>query len=267
MSEQTIRICVIITAAGSSSRFGTDKLGEDLGGRPVLLRALEPFTKRDEVSRIVVAAPPASIDEFRARYGPTLLFHGAQIVPGGTHHRWESVRAALEHVPDDCTHVAVHDGARPCLSEDLLERVFAAARVANAVVPGVDVRDTVKRVGQERVAAAEDDALAEAILGDAGREAAEGRVVEATIPRDGLVLAQTPQVFELGLLRRAYAQADLGGATDDAGLVERLGEPVIVVEGEWRNIKVTTKGDLAFARVILNAKAPAASDRAAHLRF
>ncbi len=267
MTTSDIRVCLIVTAAGSSTRFGADKLGEDLGGRPVLLRAVEPFTKRDEVVRILVAAPPASIEEFRGRFGPTLSFHGAVIVPGGAKARWESVRAALEHVPADCTHVAIHDGARPCLSGELLERVFAAARVRDAVVPAVDVADTVKRVGSERVAAAEDDALADAILGDAGREGSQGRLVRETIDREGLVLVQTPQVFRADVLRRAYAQEGLDGATDDASIVERLGVRVMVVEGEMRNLKVTTKSDLALARILSSTRPASSGDRAGHLRF
>ncbi len=267
MNDSELRVCLIVTAAGSSTRFGTDKLGEDLGGRPVLIRAVEPFTKRDEVVRIVVAGPPATIEEFRGRFGPTLSFHGAIIVKGSPNSRWETVQAALEHVPGDCTHVAIHDGARPCISEDLLERVFAAARVSDAVVPAVDVVDTVKRVGSDRMAAAEDDALADAILGDAGKQGSQGRLVRETLDREGLVLVQTPQVFRADLLRRAYAQGGLEGATDDASIVERLGAQVLVVEGETRNLKVTTKSDLALARMLSNAKPPATSDRAGHLRF
>ncbi|MDA0802627.1 MAG: IspD/TarI family cytidylyltransferase [Planctomycetota bacterium] len=267
MSDPDMKICLIVTAAGSSQRFGADKLGEDLGGRPVLLRAVEPFTKRTEVTTILVAAPPDSIDAFTTRFGPTLLFHGVRIVPGGRTARWETVKAALAYVPEDCTHVAIHDGARPCVSNELLDRLFAAAAIAAAVVPGLEVSDTVKRVGAERVAAAEDDALADAILGDAGCEAAQGRLVEATLPRDGLVLVQTPQVFARGVLCAAYSSVDLHGATDDASVVERAGHAVMVVDGDPRNIKVTTKADLALARIFSNARAPAATDRADHLRF
>src|SRR5947208_15797673 len=91
-----MNVCVIIPAAGKSSRYGeSDKLSQDLGGRSVLLRTVELFTKREEVKSIIVAGPPSELDEFKARYGATLGFHGAAIVPGGREHRWETVRNAL----------------------------------------------------------------------------------------------------------------------------------------------------------------------------
>ena len=103
---------VIIPAAGRSERFGTsDKLDQDLGGRPLLLRTVELFTKRDEVQTIVVAVPPDRLEAYREKYGPSLSFHGASIVAGGREARWETVREALAEVPAECTHIAVHDAA------------------------------------------------------------------------------------------------------------------------------------------------------------
>lgn len=263
-----MRICTIIPAAGGSRRFGLgDKLSQDLGGRALLLRTVELFTRREEVSAIVVAAPPDEdeFERFRDRYGAQLGFHGVRIVPGGRVERWETVKLALAAVPEDATHVAIHDAARPAASDELIGRVFEAARVHAAVIPGVSVTSTVKRVGEEAVAAAEDDALASAILGDAGSESVSARVVEATLPRERLVLVQTPQVFERALLERAYAEVDPTETTDDASLVERLGEPVMVVEGDPRNIKVTTPDDLAMVRSLLGATPPA--ERPVHKRF
>jgi len=261
-----MRICAIIPAAGASRRFGAgDKLAQDLGGRSLLLRTVELFTKRDEVTSIVVAAPPDDLDGFREKYGAPLSFHGVRIVPGGRVERWETVKLALAAVPDDATHVAVHDAARPGASDELIDRVLEAAKVHPAVIPGLTVTSTVKRVSEATVSAAEDDALASAILGDAGREGTSARLVEATLPRDRLVLVQTPQVFEVDLLRRAYAEADPSGTTDDSMVVERLGERVVVVEGDPRNIKVTTPDDLALIRSILGVRPPA--DRPVHKRF
>lgn len=261
-----MRICAIIPAAGASRRFGAgDKLAQDLGGRSLLLRTVELFTKRDEVTSIVVAAPPDDLDGFREKYGAPLSFHGVRIVPGGRVERWETVKLALAAVPDDATHVAVHDAARPGASDELIDRVLEAAKVHPAVIPGLTVTSTVKRVSEAIVSAAEDDALASAILGDAGREGTSARLVEATLPRDRLVLVQTPQVFEVDLLRRAYAEADPSGTTDDSMVVERLGERVVVVEGDPRNIKVTTPDDLAMIRSILGVRPPA--DRPVHKRF
>ncbi len=263
MSE--FRVAVIIPAAGQGTRFGADKLGQDLGGRPLLLRTVELFTKREEVGAIIVAAPPESFDDFRLRYGAQLGFHGVLIVAGGRTERWESVRNALAVVPAECTHIAVHDAARPGASAALLTRIFDAARVADAVIPGEPVSATLKRVTEETFQATEDDAVADAILGEAGKDAVRGRRVEATISRTRVVAIQTPQIFAAALLRRAYAQENLAGATDDAMLVEQLGEPVLVVDGEPRNMKVTTTADLAILRAILGHRS--AEERPAHKRF
>lgn len=262
----SMRVCVIIPAAGSSRRYGTDKLGQDLGGRAMLLRTVELFTKRDEVKSIIVAGPPDDLDDFRDRFGAQLGFHGVRIVPGGRADRWETVRNALEAVPEDATHVAVHDAARPGASDELVGRVFEAAKVHPAVVPGLAIADTLKRVSEQAVRAEEEDAVADLILGESADAAtSKGRFVEATVDRTNMVGVQTPQVFEIALLRRAYAQADLSGATDDAGLVERLGERVLVVDGEFRNLKVTVPADLALMRTMLGLKAP--DGRPAHKRF
>ena len=262
----SMRVCVIIPAAGASRRYGVDKLGQDLGGRAMLLRTVELFTKRDEVKSIIVAGPPDDLDDFRDRFGAQLGFHGVRIVPGGRADRWETVKNALEAVPDDATHVAVHDAARPGASDELIGRVFEAAKVHAAVIPGLAIADTLKRVSEEAVRAEEEDAVADLILGESADDAtSKGRFVQATVDRTNMVGVQTPQVFEIGLLRRAYAQADLSGATDDAGLVERLGEKVLVVDGEFRNLKVTVPADLSLMRTMLGLKAP--DSRPVHKRF
>jgi 2-C-methyl-D-erythritol 4-phosphate cytidylyltransferase len=187
-------------------------------------------------------------------------------VAGGKVERWETVRNALEVVPDDTTHVAVHDAARPGASDELIGRVFEAARVHPAVIPGLPIADTLKRVSEEAVRAEAEDAVADLILGESVEAAtSKGRFVEDTIDRRNVVGVQTPQVFELGLLRRAYAQPDLSGATDDAGLVERLGERVLVVDGELRNLKITVPADLSLMRTMLGMKAP--DGRPVHKRF
>jgi 2-C-methyl-D-erythritol 4-phosphate cytidylyltransferase len=218
----------------------------------MLLRSVELFARRDDVGAIVVAAPPDSLDEFRERWGTQLGFHGARIVAGGTVERWETVRNSLAAVPEECTHVAVHDAARPAATEELIARVFDAARVHDAVIPGDPVTSTLKRVSDETIDAEEADAVADLILGEISESTKiKGRRVVGTVPRERLVAVQTPQVFRAELLRRAYAQPDLDGATDDAMLVERLGAEVIVVDGDPRNVKVTTQADLALVRALL----------------
>jgi 2-C-methyl-D-erythritol 4-phosphate cytidylyltransferase len=274
-----LSVCVIIPAAGTSSRYAAagglrSKLDEDLGGKPLLQRTVETFTKFDDddatISSIIVAGPHASADggeawrEFSTRHTDRLSLLGAKVCQGGKTHRWETVHAALAMVPPACTHVAVHDAARPCVSFELLARVFRAAHKHDAVIPGINVPDTIKRVIDTDAPATDADPLA-AILGDSPDAAKKPlRTVQATVDRAALVLVQTPQVFKADVLRRAYAQPDLS-STDDAGLVERLGVPVIVVEGDPRNIKVTVPHDVELARRILGLKDP--EGRPVHKRF
>lgn len=263
-----LNICVIIPAAGHSSRYLASgatrhKLDEDLGGREVIMRSIELFANRDDVASIVVAGPNNDEDlgAFRERYGPKLGFLGAKLCKGGGDHRYESVQAALEHVPEDATHVAVHDAARPCASERLIDRLFEAAERFDAVVPGVQVGDTLKRI-EEVPDAADEDPL-DAILGEGGKSNASFSRVTGGVDRDQLVAVQTPQVFTRELLTRAYGQPDLA-STDDAGLVEKLGEPVMVIEGERRNLKITTAEDLDLARRFFGS---GEKGRESHKRF
>jgi len=264
-SPSDLSIAVIVPAAGFSARWSPhrSKLDEDLGGRPVLQRTVELFTKRDEVGAIIVAGPHEDYEEFRERHGDKLSILGVVICRGGKRERWETVRAALEHVPEDSTHVAVHDAARPCAPPELLDRVFDAAGKYAAVIPAIDVPDTIKRVGDEPAPGAEADPI-DAILGGAGAPSAGARAVAETVSRERLVLVQTPQVFEIDLIRRAYAQSDLT-STDDASLVEKLGETVVVVEGDPRNLKITLPRDLPLARAVLGVRGP--QGRPTHKRF
>ncbi len=257
------RVWVIICAGGRSSRFGgRDKLNEDLGGRAVIRRSVELFTRRPEIAGIVVAGPRDDFEAFKLRHGDALGMLGCTLVPGGETHRWETVAAALDAVPADATHIAVHDAARPGTPDEVIDRMFEASEKRDAVIPAIEVIDTLKRVE----ASGEDpdaDPL-DAIFGDAGKADLGGRKVAETVDRSGLWRTQTPQLFKADLLRRAYEQDDLD-STDDAGLIERLGETVYVVEGDVRNIKITTPGDLELMRLVLKASPPA--ERPVHKRF
>lgn len=270
-----MNICVIIPAAGSSRRYAESlrsegveversKLDEDLGGRPVLHRTVELFTKHPDVTAIIVAGPaePEAFARFKERHADKLGLLGVRVCQGGKEHRHETVLNALNLVPEACTHIAVHDAARPCASVELIERVFEAARHFPAVIPGLDVSDTLKRIDPEVKVEGPRDPLAD-ILGGGGAEVG-ARAVKETVDRVNLVGVQTPQVFEAGLLRRAYAQENLK-STDDAQLVERLGERVVVVPGEPTNIKITRTVDLRLARSILGVKPP--EQRPTHMRF
>ena len=253
-----MNITAIIPAAGTSTRFapGTakNKLTQDIDGRPVFMRALEKLSNRPEVNQTILAVNPDSFDTFKLRYGDALGLRGVVCVPGGKIDRWETISNALEHVTDDATHVAIHDGARPCLSDDLITRLFDAAKLFDAVIPGISISATLKRVSEEQESAVEDDPIASAILGDSsttpGSSINKARQVVETIDRTNVLAIQTPQVFEVNLLKRAYSQDDLT-STDDAMLIERLGEPVRVIDGDQLNLKITTEVDFNLARKIV----------------
>ncbi|MFA9479700.1 2-C-methyl-D-erythritol 4-phosphate cytidylyltransferase [Phycisphaerales bacterium AB-hyl4] len=259
-----MKTAVILPAAGAGRRFNDDtqagqasKVELELAGKPVFLRSIDLFLRRDEVSDVLLAVAPDKVDAFTARWGDTLRFHGVRIVPGGTVERWETVTKALAEVPAHCTHVAVHDAARPMASDALIDRIFTAAAKHDAVVPGLAVTSTLKRV---EAAAVDDEPEADpldAIFGDVGKptQPTLQQVVE-TVPRAGLVAVQTPQVFTVDLLRRAYApiidgKLDPAGVTDDASLVEALGERVYVVEGDAGNMKLTRREDVPLFEAII----------------
>lgn len=269
-----MKLAVLIAAAGGSSRYNSassaadlgprSKLDEDLGGRPVLHRTVEMFTVLPEVSQIIVATPaqPDAERDFRDRHGDKLALLGCTLVRGGETHRYQTVANMLAAVAPAATHIAVHDAARPCTPADVIQRVLDAALRHPAVIPVVPVADTLKLVDPNPIESAEPDPLA-SILGSAPRGPAM-YAVQRTVDRTALMAVQTPQVFDAALLRRAYAQADLS-STDDSQLVERLGEPVVTVLGDPRNLKITVPTDLTLARAILGARPPA--ERAPGMRF
>jgi 2-C-methyl-D-erythritol 4-phosphate cytidylyltransferase len=217
------RVWAVVVAAGEGRRFGGPKQFAALRGRPVLDWSLAAFESSPHVDAVIlVLAHPGEGGKYAARYAKI----GA-VVRGGER-RQDSVAcgvAALKGQSDDI--VLVHDGARPLVTQELIERVLDAARETGASVPAVPLEDTVK-------------------------EAEKGRVVR-TLDRSRLFRVQTPQGFALGLLQRALAQAKAEGAdvTDEAALVERLGLPVALVPGDPRNIKITSPLDLTMAEAFL----------------
>ncbi len=261
-----LTIGVIIPAAGHSERFGKkDKLAEDFGGRPLLLRTVEFFTKREEVKEIVVVAPPTSLESFKEKFGPSLSFHGVLVVPGSEVDRWESVKLALQSISDKVDRIAVHDAARPALSDDLFDRLLLASKTLDAVAAALPISGTVKRVHATPTSIGDQDIIADAILGESTQAKVTAYSVEETISRDRLWELQTPQIFEPLLLRRAYEHGDLSGVTDDAEVIEKLGEPIHLIEGDSRNIKVTTPDDLINVKAMLGIKGERA--RSVHKRF
>ncbi len=210
-------VWAVVVAAGSGSRFGAQKQFASIGGRPMV--AWSVVSARSVADGVVVVLPEAD----PGLHGDVDRLHGADLgVPGGAT-RAASVRSGLHAVPEDADVVVVHDGARPLASPALFRAVVDAVSAgADAVVPGLAVTDTLKRV-------------------------VDGDVVD-TVARDGLVGVQTPQAFRAEVLRRAHdGEPD---ATDDAALVEAVGATVRVVPGDPRNLKVTTPADLEIAQAL-----------------
>jgi 2-C-methyl-D-erythritol 4-phosphate cytidylyltransferase len=236
------KFAVLLPAAGRSSRFKDKekKPFATLDGRAVWLRTAELFVNRSDVAQCLLVIAPDDLERFRLRYTANIAFMNVKLVPGGRE-RWESVGNALAEIGPDVEYVAVHDAVRPCVTTDLIDSVFAAARTHGAAMLATRLTDTVKRV---------DDKL----------------LVRGTVDRQGLWLAQTPQVFRRDWLADAYARrTDLGQEiTDDAQLVEAAGHAVHVVEGSPTNVKITTKDDLALAAAILTSRPKPKTDRPFH---
>jgi 2-C-methyl-D-erythritol 4-phosphate cytidylyltransferase len=225
------QFCVILPAAGRSSRFRDKekKPFATLDGRAVWLRTIELFVTRPDVVQCIIVVAKADQETFRRRNQAHMAFMNVQIADGGAE-RFDSVANALKLVKPEAEFVAVHDAVRPCLTAALIDAVFAKAAETGAALLAVPVTDTLKEVDSQH------------------------RVV-GTRPRQGLWLAQTPQVFRRDLLEAAYSErAKLGkDVTDDAQLIEAAGHPVHVVEGAATNIKITTKSDLILAEAVLKA--------------
>jgi 2-C-methyl-D-erythritol 4-phosphate cytidylyltransferase len=219
---------VILPAAGKSQRFGDPRRKKpfvELKGRPVWVRAAEMFINRDDVVQTLVCIAPEDMDWFKEKYAPNLAFMNVEIVAGGPT-RAESVENALARVSADVDYVAVHDAARPLIVKKWIDAVFDAARHSGAAIPAVPLSSTVKRV--------------------------DGQKIVETVDRRGLWAAQTPQVFARQLLVEAYGRRDGFDATDEAQLVERMGQPVAVVEGWPMNLKITTGDDFRMAEALLD---------------
>ena len=224
------RFAVILAAAGKSSRFRDPhykKPYAPLDNRPVWLHSAERFVNRDDVKQLIVVISPDDRELFQTKYAANVAILGLDIVEGGAE-RQDSVASGLARVKPDSDFVAIHDAARPCLANEWIDRVFAAAEKTGAAILAIPVRGTLKQVGKDGV-------------------------IRETVAREQLWEAQTPQVFRRQLLLDAYAQRGSLSVTDDAQLVERLGHPVTVIEGSPINVKITTKEDLRLAEHALKA--------------
>jgi 2-C-methyl-D-erythritol 4-phosphate cytidylyltransferase len=212
----------------------TPKQFLELDGSPILLHTLRRLASCDAITEIILATRADEIQRMEERCRQEKFRQTVHVVKGGAT-RQESVATALEHVGDDVELVAVHDAVRPFVTREQVSRVIDEARKCGAAILGVPAMDTVKEV--KRSSLPQDVAL-----------------ITGTIPRERVVLAQTPQVFLTKLLKEAFAKAAADGvnASDEAGLVERLGYDVHVVHGTERNIKITKPSDMELARLYLD---------------
>jgi 2-C-methyl-D-erythritol 4-phosphate cytidylyltransferase len=214
----------VIVAAGESRRMnGVDKVFAPLGGRPALSCVLDAFESCKAVSQIVVVVSENNVEKCRQLIAEKKRAKQFEVCAGGER-RQDSVAAGLARL-DECDWVVIHDGARPLVTRELIERGLEVAGETGAAAAAVPVTDTIKMAGDDRI-------------------------VHQTPPRQNLWAVQTPQVFRVDIISEAYQKAK-GEVTDDASLVEKLGYRVKLYTGSYDNIKITTGKDLLIAEVLL----------------
>ncbi|MGH9511216.1 MAG: 2-C-methyl-D-erythritol 4-phosphate cytidylyltransferase [Terriglobales bacterium] len=237
-----MKVIVIIPAAGlgtrmassadSSRKKGSAKQFAELGGTPILIHTIRKFSATPSLSGIWIALRKNEIQSFRARLDKEGLTD-IQLVEGGEHrqHSVAKALAAVTAAPEDI--VLVHDGVRPFVTNQIIQDVIQGAMKYGAAIAGLPAVDTVKQVDRT----------------------ADGAIITATMPRERLVMAQTPQGFRYDVLKKAFDEADADGflGTDESSLVERSGHEVAVVMGSVRNIKITNPSDLELAEFYLKS--------------
>ena len=214
----------IIVAGGKGLRMGADlpKQFLPIGGKPVLMHTLEAFHKADAAMRLILVLPKSQQDYWKSLCEEYAFAIPHQVADGGET-RFHSVKNCLALVDEEGL-VGVHDGVRPFVSIEVIRRCYAEAARYKAVVPVIDVVETIRMV-----------------QGDDSR----------TVDRNLYKLGQTPQVFDVALLKQAYHQSYIPGFTDDASVVEAYGQKIHLTEGNRENIKITTPFDLKIAETIL----------------
>jgi 2-C-methyl-D-erythritol 4-phosphate cytidylyltransferase len=225
-------IAAIVCAAGASKRFGgkRKKAFVDVAGRAAFLRSVEIFANRDDVKQILLGISAEDEELVNVKWGPNLKFYDTTIFMGGDK-RFDTVNKGLELVKDDIDLVAVHDACRCCVTAELIDKVIAAAAEKGAAIPACPVTATIKEV--------------------------QDNTIVRTVDRENLYEAQTPQVVAFELLKKAYENLkdlDQSKISDDAQLVEALGNKITVVEADSSNIKITRQSDIAIAEAILKSR-------------
>ena len=227
-----MKTSAIIAAGGSGSRMKTDegKLFIELRGIPIILLTLSIFDSFDIIDEIILPVPLDEIGRTKQMVERAGLKKVRHIIRGGET-RQASVYNGLQVVSSDSEIIVIHDGARPFVSREIILDAVSETRAYKAVIVGMPAKDTIKTVTDDRL-------------------------VSNTLDREFLWQVQTPQVFEAGLIKEAYERANKLGfsATDDARLVERLGERVKMITGSYENIKITTPEDLKIGEAILKSR-------------
>lgn len=215
----------VIVAGGQGVRMGADRPKQflEIGGKPILRHTIERFQAFDPKVEVILVLPAAQKDWWRDYCRQSGFLERYTLASGGIT-RFHSVQNALRYVKEEGV-VAVHDGVRPLVSRSLLERMFAAAEEYKAVIPALPVVESMRRVDGES---------------------------SEPVSRDGMVLVQTPQLFDVSLLKEAYRQPFSPAFTDDASVVEAAGTAVHIVAGDRTNLKITTPDDLDFAARLLS---------------
>lgn len=225
-------VAAIVCAAGPGTRFGGKKKKQfvDVAGRAVLMRSVELFANRPDVKQVLLGISEEDEEIVTVRWGINLKFFDVKIFFGGSE-RFDTIRKALELLKDDIDLVAIHDACRCCATESMVDEVIAAAAQSGAAIPACPVTATLKE--------------------------ARDNVITRTVDRAGLFEAQTPQIFEIALLRKAYenlANLEQAQVTDDAFLVEAMGHEVTLVETDSSNIKITRPSDVPIAEAIIKSR-------------
>jgi 2-C-methyl-D-erythritol 4-phosphate cytidylyltransferase len=230
-----MKVAAIIPAAGFGTRMGTElpKQFLELDGVPIVVRSVRRVAECPSVTEILIATRPEEVGTLEERFQKEKLEKPFSVVRGGDH-RQDSVWNAFQKLTVDTEVVVVHDAVRPFVEVEHVERVIAEARNRGAAILGIPAVDTIKQVSHSGMP----EGLA---------------LISTTIPRELIVQAQTPQAFRYSLLKEAFERAVADGfyASDEAGLIERLGKEVYVVMGSDRNIKITKPRDLELAKYFL----------------
>ncbi len=224
-SNENSGIPVIVVAGGSSTRMGKNKLLISVNGLPVLVRTLKAFQQCNAVSNIILVASKDTVLEYQMLCDSYMITKVSDIVEGGSN-RQESVLNGMKQLGDNDEFVLIHDAARPLLNEEIINRVISGLNGFKAVIPVVKVKDTIKQID-------------------------ENGVVIKTVKRDNLVQVQTPQGVKVKDYLKALEGKNLSDFTDDASIFEAVGEKVLTVEGDYKNIKITTPDDVAVAEAFL----------------